>query len=243
MRILKLIFFLLLISSCRSKRGNEFIKAKANHETRLKLLKALPDPFYEKIPDSMKTWLPILRQVYVDDQKFRIIGFGMTSEESRLQKELDSLNLQKVISYLDQYGYPDKFDVGFFGRRSIAIVIQHAPLKIQEKYYPSLIKAFKKDSLIFETVALLEDRINMRNHRRQFYGSQVITFEKRNVLYPVVNIDSIENYRKKIGITMPLSVYLNMLKVEWNITDYKTLIPALEKEFKVSDTIGLHFVR
>ena len=42
---------------------------------------------------------------------------------------------------------------------------------------------------------------------------------------------------------MPLSVYLNMLKVEWNITDYKTLIPALEKEFKVSDTIGLHFVR
>ena len=243
MQLSKIIFFIFLISSCRNKTNDEFIKAKSNHESRLKLLEAFPEPFYEKIPDSMKLWLPFLRQVYVDDQKFRIIGFGMTLEESRMQKILDSINLQKVIFYLDQHGWPDKFDVGFFGKKAVAMVIQHAPLKTQEKYYPSLIEAYKKDLLLFETVALLEDRINMRNHRRQFYGTQVVIFKKKNVLYPVANIDSIENYRRQIGIKMPLNAYLTMLKVEWNITEYKKIIPEIEKEFKVSDTLGIHFVK
>lgn len=246
MYYLRLLVFVTLILGCSTRKKAEFAKLKADHTTKMNLLRSAPEPFYKKIPDSMKHWIPILRNVFVDDQKYRIVGFNFSDfskEEREEQKKLDSQNLNIVITYLDKHGWPALNEVGLIGQRAIGIVIQHSQLKVQEKYYPFLVEAYKRDSSLYETLALLEDRINMRNHKFQYYGSQLISYKGSMVLYPVYNIDSIEDYRRKIGFKMPLKEYFKLLKVDSNITKYKELLPELMTAFKVSDSLGIHYYK
>ncbi len=117
------------------------------------------DPYYSKVPDSMKRWIKVFSNVLADDQKNRIIGINPTKEEWKEQKQIDSKNLIIVTRYLDKKGWPAKYEVGFIGQQAIGMVIQHSPLKIQEKYYPLLINAYRRDSLLCRFLVLLEDRI------------------------------------------------------------------------------------
>jgi hypothetical protein len=156
----------------------------------------------------MKKCIPIFKNVLITDQKHRLIGYGFTEEGLKEQITIDSLNLIVVTSYLDKYGWPAAFDVGFFGQRAVGMTIQHSPLKIQENYYPYLVEAFKRDSFLFETLALLEDRINVRNKRLQCYGTQLMNYKGKQVLFPVFEVDSLENRRKRIGFHMSINVGL-----------------------------------
>ena len=243
MNFFKYLLLMPLLFSCASKKATDFTKLKVDHENRMNIIKTFPDPFESKVNDSMKHWIPIFKNVYTDDQKYRIVGYNLTSEEWEKQNRLDSQNLKIVSDYIDKYGWPANTDIGFIGKRAVGMVIQHSPLKVQEKYYPYLVESFKKDKFLFETLALLEDRINMRKHRFQFYGSQIISYKGKSYLYPVANIDSIDIYRNQIGFQMPITDYFKLLNVNWNISDYKLVLPELIKEYKVSDTAGIHYVK
>lgn len=87
----------------------------------------------------------------------------------------------------------------------------------------------------------MEDRINMRTHRYQYYGTQTVYFKNKLVPYPVMNIDSIEIYRKRLGHFMPFEKYLEFLGANPDIKEYKRILPELIKEFKISDTLGIHY--
>jgi hypothetical protein len=233
-----LLFSLLLFACNNNKKINEI---RTQHEIKIKLMRLGFEPLYSKVPDSMKKWIKVFSNVLADDQKNRIIGVNWTQEELKEQKHLDSQNLIIVTNYLDKKGWPAKYDIGFIGQRAIGMVIQHSSLNIQEKYYPSLISAYNRDSFLFENLALLEDRINMRNHRYQYYGTQVVYFNHKLVPYPVMNIDSIEIYRNKLGRFMPFEKYLKFLGANPDIKEYKRILPDLIKSFKLSDTLGIHY--
>jgi hypothetical protein len=246
MPFFKFLLFTILLTGCIQQKKAESAKLKAQHDANMKLWRSLPEPFINKVPDSMKHWIPVLRNAFADDQKYRIVGLtaaDFSREEMKEQKKIDSQNLKIAISYLDQNGWPKLYDAGLLGQRTIGIIIQHAPLNIQEKYYPFLVEAYKKDSLLYETLALLEDRINMRNHKFQYYGSQLVSYKGKMVLYPVYNIDSLDEYRKSIGFKMTLKQYLKLLKTDSSITNYKQLLPELIKTFKVSGSLGLHYYK
>lgn len=241
MAFFRLLIIVTLFAGCKSQKYNAYQKAKFEHDKRMELLKSLPEPYYNKVADSMKQWIPILKAVYINDQKNRLVGYGFTKDGLKEQLFLDSQNLKIVTSYLNTYGWPAALDVGFIGQRAIGMTIQHSPLIIQEKYYPYLVNAYKRDSLLFETLALLEDRINMGNKRLQFYGTQVVSYKGKQVLYPVFNIDSLEIWRKQIGFKITMGAYMKMLKSNWNTEEYKLILPNLISEFKVSDTLGIHY--
>ena len=247
MHFLRLLFCFLILIACNSNRKSTKAKdaqLKAQQEARIAFIRISPEPLYDKVADSMKKWISIFRDVLANDQKNRIIGYtAYTPEEKKEQLSLDSQNLKIVTSYLDKYGWPVKYDIGFIGQRAIGITIQHSPLTVQEKYYPYLVGAYEGDSSLYETLALLEDRINMKNHRFQYYGTQVVTFQGKQVLYPVFNIDSLEIYRKRLGFKFTMKAYLGLLKANWDVNEYKLILPQLVKEFKVSDTMGFHYER
>lgn len=222
--------------------SKEIAELRKNHDLRLKVTRMGFDPYYKSVPDSMKKWIGIFSNVLADDQKNRITGLNMmTKAEANEQNALDSVNLKIVSGFIDKYGWPAKYDAGFKAQTAIAMVIQHAPLKIQEKYYPYLVEAFKRDRFLFEYLALLEDRINVRNNRLQYYGTESVMLEGKMILYPVVNIDSIDIYRNRLGPFMPVKDYMALLKVDWNAEDYKTKLPEFQKKLHVSDTLGLHY--
>ena len=243
----RLLFCLVVLAACNSNKksaGHKLAEMKASHKARIALIRVSPEPLYGKVADSMKKWISIFRNVLADDQKNRIVGDNSyTAEEKKEQLSLDSQNLKIVTSYLDKYGWPIPFDIGLIGQRAIGITIQHSPLAVQEKYYPYLVEAYKKDSFLYETLALLEDRINMRNHKFQYYGTQMVIFKGKQVLYPAFNIDSLEIYRKQLGFKITMKDYFKMLNTDWNVSEYKLILPQLIKEFKVSDTIGFHYIR
>lgn len=242
MNFCKALILIALIASCSSRQPSAYAKAKADKEKVLDFIRQSPDPLYVKVPDSMKRWIPILKDVLINDQKHRVAGYGFTKAGLEKQNVLDSQNLVIVTSYLDSFGWPVGSQVGFYGKRAIGMVIQHAPVAVQEKYYPNLVEAYKKDSFLFETVAMLEDRINMRRRKFQYYGSQIVYVNGKPTFYPIYNVDSADLRRKTLHKTMPtLKEYMLLFKGDFDLSNYKSALPRLIDSFKVSDTPGVHF--
>ncbi|RZK27935.1 MAG: hypothetical protein EOO61_22745 [Hymenobacter sp.] len=124
-----------------------------------------------------------LKQIFVEDQRPRLqidtIGkqYGFKSAQAQpiweQMRQADSINLPKIERIISQYGYPGKSLVGEKQNETAWLVIQHAPLAVQEKYLPLLQQAAAKGQLAKASVALTVDRIRVRNGQKQLYGSQV----------------------------------------------------------------------
>jgi tetratricopeptide (TPR) repeat protein len=160
-----------------------------------------------------------LRQIQETDQKYRMMmdsieqEFGWESKEMqelwKKQSDADSINLQKIEAIIAEHGYPGKSLVGNRLANATFLVIQHADLEIQEKYLPILQAAADKGELRKSSLALLIDRIEMRNDRPQIYGSQVIRNEETGNLepYTIKDPEQVDKRRAEVGLG-PLKDYL-----------------------------------
>ena len=165
-----------------------------------------------------------LDSVYNDDQKYRQIidsvqtTYGNSSDEvSELWKTIqqkDSVNLSMVTTILDNYGWLGPDVIGERGNLTLFLVIQHADLKVQEKYLPLMREAVKAGKANAGQLALLEDRVALGEGKKQIYGSQIIRDSKtgKNVIAPIeeegnvdkrrasVGLEPLQNYAKQFGI-------------------------------------------
>ncbi len=137
------------------------------------------NPDNEVFNDSLAT---LLSEIYDDDQRYRTSLDDTRSRYGKKSKEYDeliksmifhdSLNILTVQSILDKYGWLSKNVVGSKGNRSIWLVIQHAELPVQEKYFPLMEEAVRKGKASKTDFAYLQDRIFMRQGKKQLYGTQ-----------------------------------------------------------------------
>ena len=237
------LLFLLIATVCCNSKKKDNSRMRELHEQKLLLWEKTPEPYYNQIPDSMRKWVFVFKKVLIEDQRYRNTRIGTSLKEAKVQRQLDSLNQVIVTSFLDNYGWPTTLDVGFFGIQAIGMTIQHAPLQIQERYYSKLVTAYKRDKLLAETLSLLEDRINMRRKRYQYYGTQAVSYKGKAVVYPIYEIDSIDSRRRRIGLRQTIDEYLRLLQIEWKVDEYKEMLPGIIKEFRVSDSIGINWER
>jgi hypothetical protein len=107
------------------------------------------------------------------------------------------------------------------------------------------VDAYKNNNLIGAELGLLEDRINMYRHRKQYYATQHMQYyDGEDNLYPVVNPDSINAWRKQMDIDHTIEEeYRDLYKQKWNIDMYKKELPGLIKKFKVTDSPSIRFVK
>ncbi|SFF39045.1 DUF6624 domain-containing protein [Spirosoma endophyticum] len=168
-----------------------------------------------------------LKQIFIEDQRPRLqldtigkqYGFKSTQAQSLWEqmRQVDSINLPKVERMIAQYGYPGKRLVGEKQNETAWLVIQHAPLEVQEKYLPLLQEAAVQGQLSKASVALTIDRIRVRKGQKQLYGSQVhndangqpIGFE------PIDDEVNVDKRRAEVGLP-PLATYAK----HWGF-DYK----------------------
>lgn len=95
-------------------------------------------------------------------------------------------------------------------------------------------KAYQIGEVWGETLAPLQDRINLHNKRFQLYGSQLYEYPKSvYLLYPVADVDSLDVRRKRMGM-MPIENYLALFKIKWDLEAYKKALPDLVKALQVS---------
>lgn len=169
-----------------------------------------------------------LEHIHVRDQTLRQLyreaeaKLGKDSDEMMyfwsLMAREDSLNELEVVAIIENYGWPGKGIVGGKANSAVWLVIQHAPLETQEKYLPLLRESVQKGESQGSHLALLEDRIRMRNDQPQIYGSQVVTNQEtgKDEVYRIEDPEYVDQRRASVGLG-PIAEYLKRWDIEWNV--------------------------
>jgi hypothetical protein len=172
-----------------------------------------------------------LDTIIQDDQRYRVRlertakKYGRDSKEMkelvRVATIADSINTLKVSAIIDKRGWPGTSSAGRDGSRAAFLVIQHADLKVQEKYIPLLRKAVKEKEAEAGWLALMEDRVALEQGKKQIYGSQVIMGPDRIwKLDALEDPDNVDKRRAEVGLE-PLAEYLKTWDIKWDVEQYK----------------------
>ncbi len=146
-----------------------------------------------------------------------------------LQNAADSINTIRICELIEEMGYPGKSIVGDGQASTAFLVIQHADLEIQEKYLSIITEAADKGEVSWRSVALLVDRVNMRNGRPQIYGSQVSRHPVTNEYYfsEIENPMKIDSIRATVGLG-PLQEYANNWDFTWDPKRNRELVEEVK---------------
>ncbi len=181
-----------------------------------------------------------LLAILEEDQKYRVqMGetqkkFGPNSKEMndlwKIANQKDSINLIKVKKILDEKGWVGKDKVGAQANSALFLVIQHSDLETQKKYLPMMKEAVTKGNASPGSLALLIDRIEIREGRKQIYGSQIGINQSNNTYYvlPLTDPDNVDKRRTEVGLD-PISNYIKNWNLVWDVEKYKRELPELEK--------------
>lgn len=123
-----------------------------------------------------------------------------TERNERLARKAlmtDSLNLILVDEILSQHGFPRKEQVGDFGNQAVWLVFQHANLDYQKRFLPQLESAVSRGDIAPVFLALLRDRIDVREGKLQRYGTQI---NDKGNLAPLLDASRVNQWRQEVGL-------------------------------------------
>lgn len=181
---------------------------------------------YEK--DFDKPLKAAIEKLHVKDQMLRRLykeaqsKFGKDSEEMdyfwQLMAEQDSINLIEVETLLEKHGWPGLSTVGSKANTTIWLVIQHAPITVQEKYLPLLKTSVREGESPGKQLAMLEDRILVRNDKEQVYGTQIKldTPNGESAFFPIEAPEKVNQRRAEVGLG-PIEDYAKHHGINWTI--------------------------
>jgi len=89
------------------------------------------------------------------------------------------------------------------------LVVQHADLPVQQHYLPIIEKAVQEGEASGSSLALLQDRVLMREGRKTLYGTQLRRNEETGewFLWPIENEEEVDARRAAMGM-VPLAAEL-----------------------------------
>ncbi len=144
----------------------------------------------------------------------------------------DARNQRQLEVILARHGWLGPKQVGPEASSAIFLVIQHADLALQKKYLPQLRAAVQTGRAQPSMLAMLEDRVALRENRPQIYGSQIGYDEATASFYvlPLSDPDRVDERRRTVGLP-PLADYVKQWKIEWDVEAYKRQLPSLRNTF------------
>lgn len=219
-----------LISLHSDDRWNKLIKiVKANNQE------------YEK--DLDKPLVATLDTIYQLDQSYRRQideieeKYGRDSEEMKahwkLIQETDSINLVKIKKILDERGWLGSKVIGGQGNSTLFLVIQHSDLETQLKYLPMMREAVKIGNASASSLALLEDRVALRQGKRQIYGSQIGRDPETGDYFvsPLIEPEKVNERRAEVGLGT-IEDYVQNWDMTWDLEKHKERTKRIESENK-----------
>lgn len=196
---------------------------------------------YEK--DLDKPLMEELAAIYDSDQGYRRqIGeiekeYGRDSDEMKAHwgkiHLADSINLIKIKKILDERGWLGPKVIGGQGNSTLFLVIQHADLASQEKYLPMMREAVKAGNAAPGSLALLEDRVALRQGKRQIYGSQIGRDSETGEYYvsPLIEPEKVNERRAEVGLGT-IEDYVKNWDMSWDVDKHKERTQKIEAEKK-----------
>jgi hypothetical protein len=179
----------------------------------LKMKQALDEgPIFTLLPIDCSTIKDMLQQVYEKDQ-------GNRKNYAVQDPKIDHENQQKVISIIEKCGFPSAEQAGLSGVNTVFLIIQHASLKQQEKYFTYIQQSAARGDIGWSAVAMMEDRILMGKGRKQKYGSQVTKVgDGPWQLYPVEDPMHVNQRRAQAGLG-PIEEYLANFDIVFSLQE------------------------
>ena len=163
-----------------------------------------------------------LEKIRIEDQALRMLfscfsntfSSNADSEKYRsyfvsLMNQEDNKNQERVIKIIDEHGWLGISQVGFLANNALFLVIQHASIEIQEKYFPLLKESAEKGESTLADMALMDDRIRMRRNKKQLYGSQTTVVNGKTYIWPIEDAQNVDERRKSVQLP-PLADYLKI---------------------------------
>ncbi len=128
------------------------------------------------------------------------------------QNKIDKRNMKRLEEMIARYGWPTKRMVGKEASESAFLIVQHADLVSQQKYFPLLKAAAMKKEARPDHVAMMEDRMLMGEGKKQIYGTGLRTDDvtKELKLWPIENEEEVDARRAAVGLP-PMAEYLKMM--------------------------------
>lgn len=212
----------------KDKRWNEL----------LKIVKSNKD---ESEKHFDKPLVAMLDSIHLEDQNYRRqIGdveekYGLDSEEMKahwgLINEKDSINLIKIEKILDERGWLGTEIIGEQGNSTLFLVIQHSNLETQVKYLPMMREAVSNGNANASSLALLEDRVALRQGKRQIYGSQIARVVATGEFFvsPLIDPENVDIRRAEVGLG-PLADYVRNWDMTWDLEKHIERTKELEAE-------------
>lgn len=117
----------------------------------------------------------------------------------------DSLHLQYAALVLTEHGWLGVSVIGKKANISLFLAIQHAKSdQIREKYYPMLEASAQRGESSLAQMATMKDRILVSNKIPQRYGTQWNYIGEQAVLFPLEDVNSVNDKRIEVGL-IPLT--------------------------------------
>ena len=192
------------------------------------------------------TYNSVMRQLFtIDelDQRYRNqidyveSKYGKNSEEIKTlfknMDKADSINLIQVEAIIEKYGWLGYNQIGSQANTALFMVIQHSNLKTWQKYLPIMQVAVKDGKAKATQLALLQDRLDLNEGRKQNYGSQLVWSIDKNkyLVLPLNDPDNVDKRRAEVGLSS-LAEYLNHWNIKWDVEEYKKELPQIIEECK-----------
>lgn len=192
------------------------------------------------------TYNSVMRQLFtIDelDQRYRNqidyveSKYGKNSEEIKTlfksMDKADSINLIQVEAIIEKYGWLGYNQIGSQANTALFMVIQHSNLKTWQKYLPIMQAAVKDGKAKATQLALLQDRLDLHEGRKQNYGSQLVWSIDKNkyLVLPLNDPDNVDKRRAEVGLSS-LAEYLNHWNIKWDVEEYKKELPQIIEECK-----------
>lgn len=181
-----------------------------------------------------------LTQIMEDDQSSRLkidefeLKYGRESSKiDSLWKVIeyhDSINQLYVTNLLDKHKkWYGPNEIGYENCLSLFLVIQHAEIDIQEKYYDMMKKAVFEEKMDIQSFAMFEDRVLIGRGKKQLYGTQFGFYPEsgKRFLYPIEKPEELNFRREVIGMGAMEYVWEG-----WSLEMYYEELPIVEELIK-----------
>ena len=92
-------------------------------------------------------------------------------------------------------------------------------------------EAVEKGNARASSLALLEDRVALRQGKKQIYGSQVWKLDGKWYVQPLEDPENVDKRRAEVGL-QPLNEYTQYFGFTWSVEDYYKTLPDQEEKLK-----------
>ena len=143
-------------------------------------------------------------------------GFGaaMARQDTAYARQLivgDSLRTARLREIVRTHGWPGRSLVGEDGARAALLILQHSgSTTFQRALLPELVSAAEQGEVGKGDVAMLTDRVLVREGRPQRYGSSFSMHDGRLVPDPIEDLAGLEARRAAVGLPT-MAEYVRML--------------------------------